>query len=284
MEKRRASLPKWLARPIPAPGKRRAVTRALAERSLETVCERACCPNRGECYGQGTATFMILGSVCTRECRFCAVPKGMPRPPDPAEPEAVAAAVAEMGLDYAVVTSVTRDDIADGGAAHFAATIAAIRKRRADCSVEVLTPDFCGSAEAVGTVVRAEPSLYNHNVETVPRLYARVRPGAEFARSIALLTQVKKLAPRMTTKSGLMVGLGEARAEVIETLARLRQAGCDALTIGQYLAPKGCLPVERYLAPEEFGELAEIARSEGFTRVASGPLVRSSYRAAELAR
>jgi len=204
-------------------------------------------------------------------------------PVDPREPEAIAAAVEEMCLDYAVVTSVTRDDLADGGAGQFEATIAAIRARRPECRIEVLTPDFAGSAAAVATVVGAGPDIYNHNVETVPRLYERVRPGADFERSLKLLERAKRIEPRMKTKSGLMLGLGESRSEVEEVLKSLRGSSCDGVTIGQYLAPEGCLAVERYVTPGEFESLASFARDLGFSMVASGPLVRSSYHAAELA-
>jgi len=282
-KRRERNLPSWLARPIPEPGKHRSVSRALDRRGLQTVCRNARCPNLNECYGAGTATFLILGSVCDRGCRFCAVTQGEPGPVDPREPEAVAAAVEEMGLDYAVVTSVTRDDLADGGAAHFAATIAAIRARCPECSIEVLTPDFDGSDAAVATVVAAGPDVYNHNVETVPRLYGDVRPRAEFSRSVRVLARVKEMTPRMRTKSGLMVGLGETREEIEDVLKDLRRVACDGITIGQYLAPRGCLPVERYVTPEEFEDLGHFARGLGFSMVASGPLVRSSYHAAELA-
>lgn len=280
----RQKLPSWLARPIPQPGKRRAVTEALARRCLETVCTNACCPNQGECYASGTATFMILGNLCTRECGFCAVKHGTPAAVDPAEPASVAAAVAELGLDYAVVTSVTRDDLEDGGAAHFGATITAIRGLCPDCGVEVLTPDFRGSLRAAEAVVAAGPDVFNHNIETVPRLYESVRAGADFERSLALLAHVKTVDPAMRTKSGLMVGLGETRAEIEEVLQRLCEAGCDGVTIGQYLAPRGCYPVARYVHPDEFQILGHLARRLGFSMVTSGPLVRSSYRASELAK
>lgn len=276
-------LPGWIGRPIPEPGKRRVVENALADGGLQTVCSNACCPNMGECFAAGTATFMILGCVCTRDCSFCAVQSGRPAAPDPHEPAAVAKAVDRMELDYAVITSVTRDDLADGGASHFAATIRAIRAVRPGCRIEILTPDFGGSRACIETVVRAEPDVYNHNLETVPRLYARVRPEADFERSLEVLALAKQLDPSLTSKSGLMVGLGETREELLAVLRGLRRVDCDGLTVGQYLAPRGCLPVERYLPPEEFEEIRTAAKGLGFRMVASGPLVRSSYKAAALA-
>ncbi len=277
-------LPKWLARPIPDPGKRTAVNAILADGRLETVCRNASCPNIGECYGEGTATFMILGGVCTRGCRFCGVSKGRPGPPRADEPLAVAEAIGKMGLRYAVVTSVTRDDLEDGGAAHFASTIAAIREMNEDCLVEVLTPDFGGDLAAVETAVAARPDVYNHNIETVPRLYERVRPGAGFRRSLALLEHVKSVDESMITKSGMMLGLGESTDEVIEALEALRSVGCDSVTLGQYLKPSaGCLDVERYVSPPEFDKIGRSAKRMGFASVASGPFVRSSYHAAEMA-
>lgn len=283
MAGRSKRLPEWLSRPIPRPGRQRSVARILVEGGLETVCENARCPNRGECYGGGTATFMILGNVCSRSCRFCAVAKGTAKSVDPGEPGRVAHAAAEMELDYVVVTSVTRDDLDDGGAGHFAATVNAVRLHNRGCRVEVLTPDFQGSPHAIEAVVRAAPDVYNHNVETVPRLYTAVRPLADFDRSLDLLRLVKKLDPGMVTKSGIMVGVGESRDELLAALAGLREVGCDAVTIGQYLqAAQECLPVDRYVPPSEFRELELLAREMGFAAVASGPLIRSSYKAADL--
>jgi lipoic acid synthetase len=248
---------------------------------LHTVCEEAHCPNLGECWGRGTATFMILGDVCTRACGFCAVKTGLPgRPPDPEEPGRVADAVARMHLRHAVVTSVDRDDQKDGGAAAFAATIREIRARVPTCTVEVLIPDFKGRWDALQTVLEARPEILNHNVETVPRLYRRARSGANFARSLELLRRSRQQG--LVTKSGIMVGLGEERAEVDETIRAIRDTGTEILTIGQYLRPSPRhLPVERYYPPEEFAELKSLALGLGFAHVESGPLVRSSYHAEE---
>ena len=254
------------------------VRRLMRELRLATVCESARCPNRGECLGAGTATFLILGEVCTRRCGFCAVAKGLPGPPNPDEPGAVAAAVRRLGLTYAVVTSVTRDDVPDRGAGHFAATIGAIRGRCPASAVEVLVPDFHGAPEALGLVLAAGPAVLNHNVETVPRLYPRVRPLADFARSLALLRRARDIAPAIPTKSGLMVGFGERVEELAAVMGDLAAAGVEMLTIGQYLQPGSkSLPVERYWHPEEFAALEEAGRAAGIARVKAGPLVRSSY-------
>lgn len=274
------------------------VRRLLRELRLATVCESARCPNRGECFGSGTATFLILGEVCTRRCGYCAIARGLPGPPDPDEPAAVAAAVRRLGLAYAVVTSVTRDDLADGGAGQFAATIGAIRGRSEDrcpvagrgggtetreTPVEVLIPDFDGAPGALESVLAAGPAVLNHNLETVPRLYLRVRPGASYRRSLALLRRAREIAPAIPTKSGLMVGLGEETDEVVEVMRDLAGAGVFALTIGQYLQPRReSLPVERYWRPEEFEALVAAGRAAGIARVAAAPLVRSSYRARQL--
>jgi lipoic acid synthetase len=257
--------------------------RLLRRLDLHTVCEEARCPNRGECWARGHVTFMLLGAVCTRACRFCAVTTGRPAAgPDPAEPLRVAEAVARLGLHHVVLTSVNRDDLKDGGAAHFAAVTQAIRLRSGTVTIEVLTPDFQGNLSAVEVVCAAEPDVYNHNVETVPRLYRRVRPGARFERSLAVLTHAKRRRPQAIVKSGFMVGLGETQEEVREVLRALRGAKVDSVTIGQYLRPsREHLPVERYWDPEEFDELAEEARALGFLSVASGALVRSSYNAEE---
>jgi lipoyl synthase len=246
---------------------------------LHTVCEEAHCPNLGECWGRGTATFMILGEVCTRACGFCAVKTGLPgRPPDPGEPRRVAEAVARMGLRHAVITSVNRDDQPDGGASIFAATIREVRALVPGCAVEVLVPDFKGSGDALQAVADARPDVLNHNVETVPRLYRSARPGASFPRSLELLRRSKEAG--LLTKSGIMVGLGEERAEVEETIRAIRASGTDILTIGQYLRPSlQHLPVLRYYPPAEFDALGDVARGLGFARVESGPLVRSSYHA-----
>jgi len=248
---------------------------------LHTVCEEAHCPNLGECWARGTATFMILGEVCTRACGFCAVKTGLPGlPPDPGEPARVADAIARMGLKHAVITSVDRDDQPDGGASIFAATIRQIRSRVPGCAVEVLIPDFKGSEEAMQIVFDARPDVLNHNTETVPRLYRKARAGSSFGRSLALLRRSK--AAGLLTKSGLMVGLGEEWDELVETIEAIRSAGADVLTIGQYLRPSAKhLPVVRYYTPEEFDRLRETALEMGYAHVESGPLVRSSYHAEE---
>jgi lipoic acid synthetase len=248
---------------------------------LHSVCESLACPNRTECFSRGTATFMILGDVCTRSCGFCNVETGRPwAPPSPAEPRAVADAAVRMGLRHVVVTSVTRDDLADGGAGHFAETIAALRGALPESAIEVLTPDFRGNLRAVQTVVEARPDYYNHNVETVPRLYDYVRPGSRFERSLAVLEQVKRSDPSITTKSGIMLGLGERREEVIDVLRQLHASGCEIVTIGQYLQPKKeKLDVVEYVHPDVFAELREIGEAIGFRAVFSGPFVRSSYMA-----
>jgi len=273
--------PAWIrARAPQGPGYERlqGLMRGL---DLHTVCEEAHCPNLGECWKRGTATFMILGDTCTRACGFCAVKTGLPgQAPDGAEPRRVANAVVQMGLRHAVVTSVNRDDQADGGASIFAATIRAIRDRRPECAVEVLIPDFKGSREALEIVLAACPDVLNHNVETVPRLYRQARSGASFDRSLELLRRSKDSG--MLTKSGIMVGLGEEWEEVEETIRAIRSAGADILTVGQYLSPSPKhLPVVRYYAPEEFDRLRDFALGLGFPHVESGPLVRSSYHAEE---
>ena len=275
--------PDWLKVRFPAgPGFAR-IDRMHREQGLHSVCRSAACPNQGECWSAGVATFMILGDRCTRDCAFCNVAPGAPLPPDPQEAAKVAAAVAELGLRHAVITSVTRDDLPDGGAAHFAATLAAIRTRAPHCRIEPLIPDFGGGRDALRTVLAACPDVLGHNLETVPRLYPVARAGADYRRSLALLGAVRELAPAIPAKSGLMLGLGEERHEVLSVLADLRAAGVALLTLGQYLQPtRRHLPVARYLPPEEFAELQQAALAIGFTRVAAGPLVRSSYHAAEL--
>lgn len=253
----------------------------LERLQLATVCQSAHCPNQGECFDRGTATFMILGTRCTRRCRFCAVDKGAPQAPDDVEPKRVAMAVQQLGLTHAVVTSVTRDDLPDGGAGHFAGTIQQIRKQCPGVSVEVLVPDFNGAIPALDTVCAARPDVFNHNIETVPRLYAKVRPVADYRRSLSVLSYAASLG--LQVKTGLMLGLGETKTEVVKTLSDLKRTGCTAITVGQYLAPS-CkhLPVARYVPPEEFDMWAATARGMGFKSVASGPLVRSSYRAEEM--
>ncbi len=274
-------LPPHCVRPAVRDPEVNRVARALRERGLHSVCEEARCPNRSACWARRAVTFMLLGRVCTRACRFCAVETGLPsQPPDPREPEQVARAAAEFGLGHVVLTSVNRDDLPDGGAAHFAATVAAIHRANAETTVEVLTPDFQGDEEAVRRVCDASPEVYNHNVETVPRLYRTVRPGARFERSLAVLAAAKRARPNSLVKSGIMLGLGEERAEVVDVFRELRQAGVDTVTVGQYLRPSlEHLPVVRYLEPVEFEAIGDEARALGFAHVASGPLVRSSYNA-----
>ena len=251
--------------------------------SLHTICENARCPNIGRCFSEGTATFLILGDVCTRRCTFCAVKKGLPTPVDEEEPQHLLEAVERLGLNYIVITSVTREDLSDGGASQFARTIKLLHENREGAIVEVLVPDFLGSAEALQTVVGACPQVINHNIETVPRLYPEVRPGADYDRSLELLFVVKNLDPEIVTKSGLMLGLGETKTEVIEVMRDLREANCDLLTIGQYLSPSPQHhPVVRFVPPEEFTEYEGIGKDMGFAQVASAPLVRSSFKAAEL--
>jgi lipoic acid synthetase len=261
------------------------VRRMMRRLSLVTVCEEARCPNIHECWArERTATFMLMGDICTRHCGFCAVGKGKPGLLDPEEPERVAEAAAELSLSHAVVTSVNRDDLPDGGASHFAATIRAIRRRKPDCTVEVLIPDFCGSREALDTVLAAQPEILNHNTETVPRLYRRVRPEARYEQSLELLSRAdafrRETGSAIKTKSGLMAGLGETSEELLATLSDLRGAGCDIATVGQYLQPhERRLPVEKYYTPEEFDFFRREGEAMGFLRVESGPLVRSSYHA-----
>lgn len=278
----RRRLPPWLKRPMPQPDMYFTGS-VIQDLRLETVCESAKCPNRTECWSQRTATFMILGNVCTRPCGFCSVPKGKTEALEADEPERVAEATARLGLKYVVITSVTRDDLPDGGAEHFYRSVLAVRERTG-ATVEVLTPDFLGNRAAIERVIAARPEVFNHNTETVPRLYHRVRRNADYRRTLELLQQIKSSAPHMTTKSGLMLGLGETVDELLDVLADLRRVGCDILTLGQYLQPTlEHLPVERFVPPEEFDEIGELARGMGFSMVASGPFVRSSYHAGEMA-
>jgi lipoic acid synthetase len=251
--------------------------------SLHTVCESAHCPNQGECFSRGTATFLILGDVCTRNCRFCAIKKGRPSPLDPNEPLNVAEAVNKLGLKHAVVTSVTRDDLPDGGAGQFVNTIDAIRQINPQVTIEVLIPDFQGSYEALKAVVASSPEVINHNVDTIPRLFPEVRPKkSDYLRSIKLLQMVKAIDSKMVTKSGLMLGLGETHDEVVAVMEALRAVECDCLTISQYLPPSPAhYPLDRYITPEEFEQYRKRGEEMGFSFVASGPFVRSSYRAAE---
>ena len=256
-------------------------TRDLLDRlHLPTVCDSARCPNRGECFSHHTATFLILGDVCTRGCAFCAVNKGKPLPVEADEPQRLARAVAELGLRHVVITSVTRDDLPDGGAAHYARVVAALRQHCPGVRVELLVPDFAGSREALATVLASGPDILAHNLETVPRLYPEVRRGADYGRSLKVLEQAKELSPKIITKSGLMLGLGEESPEVEAVLRDLRHVACDMLTLGQYLSPSlHHVPVARYVNPEEFASWQRQALSLGFKSVAAGPLVRSSYKA-----
>ncbi len=273
--------PAWLKVRFPAGERYQRIKGLLRQQELHTVCEEAHCPNIGECFNSGTATFMILGDICTRACGFCAVTTGRPEPGlDWLEPQRLAQAVRKLGLDYTVITSVNRDDQPDGGAVIFANCIRAIQRDNPRGRVEVLIPDFMGNWDALATVVEARPYVLNHNVETVPRLYGRVRPKARYDRSLELLRRAKELAPSRLTKSGMMVGLGERQEEIFAVMADLRSAGVDLLTIGQYLRPsERHLPVERYYPPEEFEPFVERGRELGFRHVEAGPLVRSSYHA-----
>lgn len=278
------SKPPWLRVRFPAGGNFERLRGLMREQELHTVCEEAHCPNIGECWGRGTATFMILGDTCTRSCGFCAVKTGRPAGLDLAEPRRVALAIQRMGLRHAVITSVNRDELPDGGAAIFAATIRATRELCPETTIEVLIPDFKGDWDALATVCEARPEILNHNTETVPRLYSVVRPQARYLRSLELLRRAKELDPGATTKSGVMVGLGETLDELLPVFADLANRGVDILTVGQYLRPTpNHLPVERYWHPDEFADLKERALALGFRHVEAGPLVRSSYHADEQA-
>ena len=274
--------PEWLKVRIRADNSFERVNRMISDLSLHTVCQEARCPNIFECWGEGTATFMILGDICTRHCGFCAVGKGKPAPLDPDEPRHVGEAVKRLGVRHAVVTSVNRDELEDGGSRHFAETIRWIRRLNPGCRVEVLIPDFCGNEEALNTILEARPDVLNHNTETVPRLYKRVRPDARYRQSLELLSRAdrRKTVYPLLTKSGLMAGLGETVDELIETFGDIRETGCDILTVGQYLAPTPKhIPIEKYYTPEEFAHLKQEALALGFRYVEAGPLVRSSYHA-----
>jgi len=277
-------LPRWLKRNLPPGGGLHFTAELIDELGLETVCESAKCPNRMECWSAKTATFMILGNVCTRPCGFCSVPKGKTETLQADEPDRVAEAASRLGLKHVVITSVTRDDLPDGGAEHFYQSVLAVRERTA-ATVEVLTPDFLDKPGAIERVVAASPEVFNHNTETVPRLYRRVRGRkSDYRWTLELLRRVKQLDPSIKTKSGLMLGLGETRDELLDTLSDVVAAGCDFLTLGQYLQPTPAhLPVDRYVPPEEFDELGRLARLLGFKQVASGPFVRSSYHARDMA-
>lgn len=283
------ALPTWLRRPIGKASELSTVQRIIKQRQIHTICEEGRCPNRGECYAQKTATFLLMGPTCTRSCAFCQVDKGhAPMPLDPEEPRKVAQSVQLLGLHYVVLTSVARDDLPDQGSGWFVATMEAIRAVSSQTQIEVLTADFWGGSgvgvekqrERIATVVRAKPACYNHNIETVRRLQGRVRRGAKYERSLQVLQVVKDLDSTIPTKSGLMLGHGETQEEVLETMHDLRAVGCDRLTIGQYMRPSlEHLPVQKYWTPEEFSQLGNLAREMGFAHVRSGPLVRSSYHA-----
>ncbi|MEW8413061.1 MAG: lipoyl synthase [Candidatus Thiodiazotropha sp.] len=273
--------PEWIRAKAPLGKQVSRIRRILRDRGLSSVCEEAACPNLGECFHHGTATFMVMGDICTRRCPFCDVAHGTPKPLDPEEPVQLAEAVAAMALNYVVITSVDRDDLRDGGGGHFAQCISAIRGQRPQTKIEILVPDFRGRVESALSAFSAyPPDVFNHNLETVPRLYRQARPGADYQGSLELLQRFKQLHPEVPAKSGLMLGLGEERDEVLEVVQALRRHGCEMLTLGQYLQPsRDHLPVIRFVPPEEFDQLGEIAREMGFTRVASGPMVRSSYHA-----
>lgn len=284
------AMPDWLRRPIGKASELSAVQKVIKQRQIHTICEEGRCPNRGECYANQTATFLLMGPTCTRSCAFCQVDKGhSPMPLDPQEPAKVAESVQVLNLKYVVLTAVARDDLADGGAEWFVKTMDAIRAVSPETEIEVLTPDFWGGQNAgtqqrsrVETVTKARPACFNHNVETVKRLQGPVRRGAKYERSLDVLRYVKAIDSTTPTKSGLMVGHGETTAELVEAMKDLRAAGCDRLTIGQYMRPSlAHLPVQKYWTPEEFDQLGEMARQLGFSHVRSGPLVRSSYHAGE---
>ena len=277
------SLPRWLKRNVPKGNANHFTAKLIGELGLQTVCDHARCPNRMECYAAKTATFMILGDVCTRGCRFCSVTNGKPRPVDADEPRRVAMAAKELGLRHVVITCVTRDDLPDGGAEHFCRTVDAVRQAT-DATIEVLPSDFGGNMAAVDRLIDVAPEVYNHNTETVPRLFSKVRTGkADYRRTLAMFRRIRRRAPKIRLKTGLMLGLGETTDELLDVLAELRDAGCRMLTLGQYLQPSpGQLPVDRYVPPEEFDRLGAMARQIGFEQVASGPLVRSSYHAREM--
>ena len=275
--------PPWLRRRIPAPGRNATVVAAVKGRGLHTVCEEAHCPNQMECFSRGTATFLLLGPSCTRRCTFCAVDKSSVQPPDPGEPFRTAQAVAQMELNFCVVTMVSRDDLPDGGAGHVIRTIEAIRKECPGIGIEILISDLAGNWDALERVLIARPEVFNHNLETMPRLYPGVRPQADYRRSLELLARAAAHVPPMVIKSGLMLGLGEKKHEVLQAMDDLRNSGCHLLTLGQYLAPSSKHhPIVRYVPPEEFDEYQREALRRGFLEVASAPLVRSSYKAAQL--
>ena len=274
--------PDWLKVRFPAGANYSRIDRYHRQQGLNSVCRSAACPNQGECWSKGTATFMILGTNCSRLCRFCNVASGALSAPDPEEPFKVAKAIAELKLQHAVITSVTRDDLTDGGASQFVALVTQIRVQAPACRIELLIPDLQGDWAALGKITAAQPDILGHNIETVPSLYAEVRPGADYQRSLSLLSEARRQAPRLVTKSGLMLGMGETETELIQTLRDLRKHDCQLLTLGQYLAPSTQhYPVQAYIRPEQFSHYATIGHEMGFQHVESGPLVRSSYHAEE---
>ena len=279
----RERLPDYLKRPIIDTDTTRNVRRILKHNCLNTVCENARCPNKNECYTKNTATFLIMGNVCTRNCRYCNISCQKPEPLDPLEPQHIAKAVKDLGLKYAVITSVTRDDLPDGGAEHFAQCIYEIRKLTPDVRIEILTPDFKNQKEALDVIIKAHPDVFNHNIETVKALFKTARPQGNYDNSLAVLKYIKENSD-IETKSGMMIGLGETIDQIKETMEDLHSVNCDILTVGQYIQPsKEHLPVAKYYKPEEYEELKELATSVGITRHQIGPLVRSSYNAASLA-
>ncbi len=274
--------PEWLKVKFPAGENYTRIDRYHRLHGLHSVCRSAACPNQGECWSKGTATFMILGSICSRHCRFCNVASGQLAPPDPAEPANVAKAIVDLELKHAVITTVTRDDLPDGGASQFVSLIREIRQRTDDCRIELLISDLQGNWTALNAILAESPDILGHNVETVPRLYSQVRPEAEYQRSLDLLAEVHRVEPTIITKSGLMLGMGETRDEVLQVMADLREYHCQLLTLGQYLTPtRDHYPVKRYVTPEEFADYAEAGLAMGFDHVEAGPLVRSSYHAEE---
>ncbi len=274
--------PNWLKKRIKINDQQTRIHELLAGLHLNTVCQSAVCPNIAECFAKGTATFMILGNICTRNCRFCAIEGGKPLPVDEDEPKRLALAVKEMGLKHVVITSVTRDDLPDGGASHFARTIDELHNQLYCATIEVLTPDFKGDESALATVIKSKPDIFNHNVETAPRLYPEVRPMADYRRSLSVLEKAKKIDPQIYTKSGIMIGLSETRSEISEVLKDLISVGCDILTVGQYLSPsKSHIEIHEYIHPEVFKDIEQEAKDLGFSYIASGPFVRSSFNAAE---
>ncbi|MFW5986002.1 MAG: lipoyl synthase [Halanaerobiales bacterium] len=282
VNRKRKRLPSWLRKKYKTNQEIKETKNILNELGLNTVCQSAKCPNIGECFSARVATFMIMGNSCSRSCRFCAVPSGPTEPLNPEEPKNIARAVRKMELAHVVITSVTRDDLDDGGAGHFAATVKEVRKLNPECVVEVLTPDFEKKKSALDKITAIKPDIFNHNVETVPALYDRVRPEANYERSLAVLKYIKDNSENVYIKSGLMVGLGESESEIIEVMEDLREIGCDILTIGQYLQPtKEHLPVDEYIPPAKFEEYKELGEELGFRYVASGPLVRSSFHASD---